>query len=145
MKQNRSITYLFRFSLFMLLLSGFGQMPIFKRYYLADIPGFSWLGEFYITHVLHYIFSILFIFFITYFGSLYIYQKKKIGAQLLIRGGIFAGLTVSGAILVLRNFPDYWFPNISIIVTDLVHLGFVMAFIVCSMIIFIYNLKTDSK
>jgi len=27
-----------------LVLSGFGQMPIFKRYYIADIPGLGWLN-----------------------------------------------------------------------------------------------------
>ena len=37
-----------------LTLSGFGQMPIFKRYYIADIPGLGWLAKFYITHYIHY-------------------------------------------------------------------------------------------
>ena len=31
-------------SVFFLALSGFGQMPIFKRYYIADIPGLGWLN-----------------------------------------------------------------------------------------------------
>src|SRR5210317_38865 len=44
-----------------LVLSGFGQMPIFKRYYIADIPGLGWLAEFFITHYIHYLAAILFL------------------------------------------------------------------------------------
>jgi len=35
-------------------LSGFGQMPIFKRYYIADLTGLGWLAQFYVTHYFHY-------------------------------------------------------------------------------------------
>lgn len=42
-------------TLFFITLSGFAQMPIFKRYYIADIPGLGWLAQFYITHLIHYI------------------------------------------------------------------------------------------
>ncbi|MDJ0667751.1 MAG: hypothetical protein QNJ61_10750, partial [Desulfobacterales bacterium] len=40
-------------------LSGFGQMPIFKRYYIADLPGLGWLAQFYTTHYIHYLGAIL--------------------------------------------------------------------------------------
>ena len=35
----------FTTALFFSALSGFAQMHIFKRYYIADLPGFGWLAE----------------------------------------------------------------------------------------------------
>ena len=40
---------------FMMALTGFGQMPIFKRYYIADIPGLGWLAAYWVTHYIHYL------------------------------------------------------------------------------------------
>ena len=52
--------------LFMATLTGFGQMPIFKRYYIADIPGLGWLAQFYVTHFLHYLFGTLILSLLSY-------------------------------------------------------------------------------
>jgi hypothetical protein len=51
---NRAARYVYLITVLFLTLSGFGQMPIFKRYYIADIPGFGWLAQFYVTHYIHY-------------------------------------------------------------------------------------------
>ena len=42
---DRAVRYVYLITVFFLTLSGFGQMPIFKRYYIADIPGFGWLAR----------------------------------------------------------------------------------------------------
>ena len=34
-------------------LTGMGQMPIFSRYYIADIPGLGWLGDYRVTAAAH--------------------------------------------------------------------------------------------
>lgn len=39
----------------LLLFSGFGQMPMYKRYYITAIPGLSWAGDYTITLLIHYI------------------------------------------------------------------------------------------
>ena len=39
---NRFTGFLYPFTLILMGVTGFGQMPIFKRYYLADLPGFGW-------------------------------------------------------------------------------------------------------
>jgi len=58
-KSNRKpiIRYLYLITLFFLVLTGFGQMPVFKRYYIADIPGLGWLAQFFVTHYMHYLFK----------------------------------------------------------------------------------------
>jgi len=45
----RTIKWLFALTITAMAISGFGQMPIFKRYYIADIPGLSWTADYYIT------------------------------------------------------------------------------------------------
>jgi len=44
----------------MLLFSGFGQLPMYKRYNLVKVPGFGWSGNFELTLLLHYIAAIFF-------------------------------------------------------------------------------------
>jgi hypothetical protein len=63
---NRTVGYVYLITVFFLTLTGFGQMPIFKRYYIADIPGFGWLAQFYVTHYIHYLGAILILALVTY-------------------------------------------------------------------------------
>mgnify|MGYP003763942951 CR=1 FL=1 len=42
-------------SIFLLLFSGFGQMPMYKRYKVADLPGLAWSADYGATLLLHYI------------------------------------------------------------------------------------------
>lgn len=41
-------------STFVLIFSGFGQMPLYKRYMLDRLPGLSWVSDFSITLSIHY-------------------------------------------------------------------------------------------
>ena len=41
-------------STFVLIFSGFGQMPLYKRYMLDLVPGLSWTSDFSVTLVIHY-------------------------------------------------------------------------------------------
>lgn len=50
------------FSTFMLIFSGFGQMPLYKRYMVDKLPGLSWTVNYEITLIIHYIFAALLIF-----------------------------------------------------------------------------------
>ena len=74
---NRALRYVYLITVFFLTLSGFGQMPIFKRYYIADIPGFGWLAQFFVTHYIHYLGAILILVLATYMISDYLILQKK--------------------------------------------------------------------
>lgn len=39
---------------FVLIFSGFGQIPLYKRYMIDLIPGLSWTSDFSVTLVIHY-------------------------------------------------------------------------------------------
>jgi uncharacterized membrane protein len=130
---NRAARYVYLITVLFLTLSGFGQMPIFKRYYIADIPGFGWLAQFYVTHYIHYLGAILILALVAYMTIDYlILQKKRIRltASGYVRGAILAGILVSGLLLVFRNLPGSRFAPEFIIFLDIAHLGMVMTFLI---------------
>lgn len=105
--------YFYLITVFFLTLTGFGQMPVFKRYYIADIPGLGWLAKFFVTHYMHYLFAILFlgitVFIIT--GYFLTNRKKiKITPSGYVRGIILFGLVITGSLLVIRNLAGSNFP-----------------------------------
>ena len=130
---NRSVRYVYLITVFFLTLSGFGQMPIFKRYYIADIPGFGWLAQFYVTHSIHYLGAILILALVSYMIIDYLILQKKslrLTASGYVRGTILAGILVSGIFLVFRNLAGSRFAPEFIIFLDIAHLGLVMTFLI---------------
>ena len=130
---NLAVRYVYLITVFFLTLTGFGQMPIFKRYYIADIPGFGWLAQFFVTHYIHYLAAILILALVTYMIIDYlILQKKRIRltASGYVRGTILAGILVSGLLLVIRNLAGSRFTPGFIIFLDIAHLGMVVTFLI---------------
>ncbi len=126
---KKVVRHLYLITVFFLVLTGFGQMPIFKRYYIADIPGMGWLAKFYITHYMHYLFAILFIAITAFAITEYLLTKRKsikIALSGYIRGASVLGLVITGAFLVIRNLASSSFSPGFIIFLDLSHFIFVM-------------------
>ena len=131
-------------SVFFLTLSGFGQMPIFKRYYIADIPGLGWLAEFFITHYIHYLVAILFLAFTAYMIIDYLLSQRKsrrVTATGYVRTALLAGILGSGIFLAIRNLAGSNLSSDFIIFLDLCHLGLVMAFLFVSLYCLVYRKK----
>ena len=136
--------YIYLITVFFLVLTGFGQMPIFKRYYIADIPGLGWLAQFYVTHYMHYLAAILFIALFAYFIVDYLATNRnhiKISVFGYARGLILFGILASGIFLVVRNLAGYKFSANFIVFLDLTHLGLVMLFL----LIALYSLITKKQ
>jgi len=126
--------------LFFITLTGFAQMPIFKRYYIADIPGFDWLAQFYVTHAMHYIFACLLVALCVYGVLDFVLSKRsftKISVSGLIKGTILLGLMVSGGLMVIRNLPGVYFSHTLIYTMNIGHLGLCMALITVSFYTFV--------
>ena len=123
-------------TVFFLALSGFGQMPIFKRYYIADIPGLGWLAEFFVTHLIHYLGAVVLLVLVAYLLTDYLMVKRN--SRLLttsgwIRIALLAGILASGGLLVIRNLTGTHFSPEFIIFLDITHLGLVMALLFVSL------------
>lgn len=123
-------TYFYNTIIFFLILTGFGQMPIFKRYYIADIPGLGWLAKFYVTFFIHYVAATLLIVFIFYLLTSFYLSKKKI--RLTNSGWVrvfgLTGLVSTGILLVIKNFAITPYVPPFIVFLYLCHLTFMMVY-----------------
>jgi formate dehydrogenase gamma subunit len=45
----------------LLIFSGFGELPMYKRYMVTEIPGMGWTGDFFINLKIHYLAGIVFV------------------------------------------------------------------------------------
>ncbi|MBF0467690.1 MAG: hypothetical protein HQK61_02200 [Desulfamplus sp.] len=138
---DRITKFLYIITLTFLTLTGFAQMPIFKRYRIADIPGLGWLAEFYVTHSMHYIFAILLIGLAFYVCVDYFSDRKKEKrptSQMYAKAVMISGLIITGALLVFKNLPGTP-PYSPLIVSmlNLLHLTFCMLLLFYSLIILI--------
>lgn len=120
------LTFIPGITIAMLAVTGFAQMPIFKRYYIADIPGFGWLAKFYVTHYMHYLLAVVLLAFLGHRSvSWFLGRKRGSGTvwTTKIKRLILAGLVATGMMLVVRNFPGYHFSPGVLVALDLTHLG----------------------
>lgn len=103
---------LFVASIVMLVFSGLGQMPLYKRYYISDIPGLAWTSDFFIQHVLHYVAAALFLVLVFTWAAAFwrhyarAYQLTMWG---WLRVGAVCAIIASGFFRVLKNLPDWFF------------------------------------
>ena len=117
------------FLLFVMGLTGLAQMPIFKRYYIADIPGLAWLADFYTTHYIHYIGAIILLGFFVYAGVVYFGMMRKqfdLTWSAYVRIATLILIVVTGIFRVLKNLPDVVFSPAFTMVIDISHLTFMM-------------------
>lgn len=123
------ISRLFIFAVGMLTFTGFMQMPLAKRYYLTEIPGMAWTGDFYVVHKLHYLFAALLLFIV---GVVVVNWFVEWREQITLTGFgmarviLLGGLIVSGGFRVYRNMPDVTLHPDWIMLIEWFHLGLVM-------------------
>ena len=107
-------------------------MPVFKRYYLADIPGFGWTADFYLTHYIHYLGAVFLIgLFSFYAADFFLISRKKFKLSFAsyLRILLLAAIVLTGIFRVLKNMPDILFsPNFTLLI-DTTHLGFALIFL----------------
>ena len=130
------VRWLYLTTTFFLVLTGFGQMPIFKRYYIADIPGLGWLAEFFVTHYIHYLGAIVFLALTAYMITDYLILKRnsrRMTTSGYVRIAVLTGILASGALLVIRNLTGTNLNPGFIIFLDITHLGLVMVFLFVSL------------
>lgn len=133
---KRKIKIAYVFIIIILTISGFAQMPIFKRYYIADIPGFAWLAQFYTTHFIHYLGAVAILGFAGFLSVEFIFSKrknKKISRSGTVRVFLLSAIMISGIFLVIRNSFFVPFSPPVVIFLSLSHLFSVMIFLFYSL------------
>lgn len=123
MRTNSWPTRLWVANIALLAVTGFAQMPLFKRYYLTSIPGFSWLGDFGLTHSLHYLAAAVFLVQICYWIGRTVFARgwalTSTGRWRALAIGL---LVVTGLIRVAKNDPDIWFSPDTVMAVDWAHI-----------------------
>ena len=122
--------------LLFMALSGFGQMPIFKRYYIADIPGLGWLAEYYVTHYIHYLGAAVLLAIGAYYLVRYMtaeHQRRRITSYGLLQGLIMSLIVATGLLRVAKNYEGYTLSTGLIIFLDILHLAAVMLFLLAGL------------
>ncbi len=114
------------------LFTGFGNMPLYGRYYIADIPGFQWSGNFIVNMKVHLVTgAILLALAVYYLAGTIILRKNQTPRTALDRlVGIALTLVLfSGLIAGVKNFAA-WTPGLTLMMTiNFFHLGTAMLFV----------------
>jgi len=129
LKERGIIKRAYLLILFGMGLTGFAQMPIFKRYYIADIPGLGWLADFYFTHFLHYLGAALFLALSFYCVTAYLLEGRRrfsLSSSAYVRIALLLAIGVTGVFRVLKNLPDVLFSPGFTLFIDISHLAFMM-------------------
>lgn len=119
----------YRALLFAMALTGVAQMPIFKRYYIADIPGLGWLAKYYLTHALHYLGASLLLVLVAYCMAVYLLSLRKryvLTGSALVRIALLGAIVGTGGFRVLKNLPGLSFSPGFTQFIDIAHLSFMM-------------------
>ncbi|MEF3696801.1 iron-sulfur cluster-binding protein [Desulfolutivibrio sp.] len=119
----------FAVTVFGLGLTGVAQMPIFSRYYIADIPGFAWLGNFVFTHMLHYVLAAIFLYFAFRFAAVYALAWRRdhpLTASGAVRTALYAALIATGAVRMVKNLSGVYLGEWTVLVVDWTHLFLAM-------------------
>jgi hypothetical protein len=134
---------LYVFVLLVMAFTGFGQMPIFKRYYVSEVPGMGWAGDFYLTHTIHYLGTIALFALFAYVITDYLLKGKshaRLTTSAYVRLTLLGGLVVTGIFRVFKNLPDVSFSPGFTLFIDLAHLGFMMLFGMAALFFMIFKL-----
>ena len=112
-----------------LALTGMGQMPIFSRYYIADLPGLHWLGDFQITAVLHLALAAVLLFVLGMFAARWFgagQERPQLTASGWQRVVLYGALALTGLVRVLQNGSMPLVGPMHVRYLDWTHLGLAM-------------------
>ena len=137
---KRVLRWAYILTLFVMALTGFGQMPIFKRYYISDIPGMGWLAKFYVTHYIHYLGAIFLFILLAYFIMDYFLSGRKefsLTSSAYVRIALLGGIVITGIFRVLKNLPNVVFSPSFTLSIDISHLCFMLLYLLMALIFLI--------
>ncbi len=103
--------------------------------------GFSWLADFYVTHLVHYAFASVLIVWGGYRIMTGLMLRAKLDQKSFVTVILLGGLMITGILMVIKNFSGTPFPFGVIIALDLLHLMFCMAFLMFG----VYQLMKQKK
>ncbi len=99
------IHWLVAISGIVLIISGFGEMPMYKRYNITKIPFLQFLGSYEINLIIHYVFAAIFVFAV--FFHIFYHSKKREFSLLPKKGDFKESIHVLKAIIKGEKEPPH--------------------------------------
>ena len=139
--------WLYMAGIFIAIFTGFGNMPLYKRYYIADIPGMHWSGDFYLNMMVHYIAGALVLMATIYFAITFLTSPRRMKLSVLGKvRSVFLGLALfSGGLMALKNLPGVRFDLAMQMAGTFFHLGSALLFFFGSVIAVVTRSKWIKK
>lgn len=104
-KKEILIHWLVAISGIVLIITGFGEMPIYKRYNVTKIPFLQFLGSYETNLILHYIFAVFFVFAVFY--HIFYHLRKKEFALLPRKGDFKESIHIIKAMIKNEKEPPH--------------------------------------
>lgn len=115
------------------LFTGFGNMPLYGRYYIADLPGLQWTGDFITNVMVHYLFGAVLTAMGTYLLLSYL-LIRRIGLRFtpmgLTQAAALMLVMLSGMIMAVKNLPGVIFDLPLLVGMNFFHMGSAIFFAV---------------
>jgi hypothetical protein len=126
---GRAARWLYALALGLAGFTGMAQMPIMKRYYIADLPGMAWSADYFVTSALHYYAAALLLALMAWRLGLMIRERSLAwswGPRSAWGWTLLGLLAVTGLAKAARNAGVFISPFM-MVALDFAHLGAAMA------------------
>lgn len=137
------LAFSYGFAVVLALFTGFGNMPLWGRYYVSDLPGLGWSGNFIVNVNVHILAGSLLlgigVFALT---QALLMGKATVGKMSLsgkIRGLLLALALITGILMVVKNLPGMNFSLATLMVFNFTHLGASVLFLLFSLVALVFR------
>jgi len=125
------------------LFTGFGNMPLYGRYYVADMPGLAWSGNFFTNVYVHILAGSLLLGIGIHAITITLLAGSKAPGRLTgsgkIRGALLTLTLATGILMVIKNLPGVQFPLQMLMIANFTHMGAAVLFIFTTLIMLIFR------
>lgn len=143
-KSNPLLKGLYGITALTALFTGFGNMPLWKRYYVADVPGLGWSGDFFINVNVHILAGSLLLAIGVYALCASLMPRGTRSGRLTlsgrIRGFLLALALVTGILMVVKNLPGIHFTMAALMVFNFTHMAAAVLFMLAAIAGLVFRL-----
>jgi hypothetical protein len=142
-KPNSLLKSIYGLAAVVVLFTGFGNMPLWGRYYVADIPGLGWSGDFIVNVNIHIIAGSMLLGLGVYFLTESLVKGSCRAGRLTlsgkIRGGLLGLALMTGILMVVKNLPGIHFSLVTLMVFNFTHMGVAVLFMLAALVALIFK------
>ena len=125
------------------LFTGFGNMPLWGRYYVADVPGLGWSGDFFINVNVHILAGSLLMGIGVYTILTALMTRRFQDSRMTLSGRVrfflMALALATGILMVVKNLPGIHFPMTMLMVFNFAHMAAAMLFMIAAVAAIIFR------